>query len=724
MLRSLLALAFLLSAAAEAPAQTTFAAIPTPGPLAGFTHGYTERLMFGDLDGDGDVDVVLAEGGDFGNQRNRVWINLGGLQGGTIGTFSDQSNTRWPNVSDTSRDVELVDIDDDGDLDAYISNTSTQTPQSNRWIVNMGGAQGGTPGFFQDQTSARWMGLAQGPGPGHPYASSINPLALVGLNPPGGFRDWSCECAFGDVDNDGDMDLLHASYGPGFNGQVPTRIFLNDGAGFFSELNPSGFQLPGDSIANGHPALWAEGTQQANTTNTTGQFADIATHQLAAMFADLDNDLDLDVFLGSRNTQPRAFFNRLDATGTPIFRDMTAYVYSVPAANVGNYEQNLADLDNDGDLDAYLLDYGASFADFLAFNDGTGRLVNFQMLAASTGSDNEADFLDADNDGDLDIVVAPFNLTERIYVNAFVPTGSAIFSVLPGFPTVPGIALDVDVADVDNDGDTDIGFAMDQDSPERFYRNLLVDQGGPVDATAPRLRRLEAAPDRSAGSAPTVVRTQLYDNSALYLAGRDVTRLVVAVDGCPMPDVPMKYSGGQIFRGTIPGAYIGTVTYFARSTDPYGNTGQSSTAVGGQEVLSYLATGTKNATAYGPGTPGTFGLVPALGANGPAAAGNAAYGVCVSNGLPGSAGWIVFSLAPVDPPLAIGVAVSVSPGAIFFVPPVTLDAQGRGAIILPIPATVAAGGTVYAQFVGIDAAAPIGLSSSNGLAVTTTPPLP
>src|SRR5262245_8593115 len=90
-------------------AQFTPIAVPS-------TFGFTERLMFGDLDGDGDLDVVLANGGDFGNDLNRVWINQGGLQGGTIGAFADETPARWTGILDDSRDVELVDIDEDGDL--------------------------------------------------------------------------------------------------------------------------------------------------------------------------------------------------------------------------------------------------------------------------------------------------------------------------------------------------------------------------------------------------------------------------------------------------------------------------------------------------------------------------------------------------------------------------------------------------------------------------------
>src|SRR5580765_2497726 len=207
--------AFLLLAAVSARAQQftrDTADIPPSGD-------YTENVDFADVDNDGDWDAAFAEGGDNGNAQNHLWINQGGAQGGTVGVFTNVTATQLPIFSDDSRDVEFVDFDNDGDLDLYISNTSTHSSQSNRWWANMGGAQGGTIGFYQDQTLTRWSGLG---GAG----SSIPPSQVLGS---GGFIDFSCDCDFGDLDNDGDIDLVHSTYGGAFGGQIPMRIFLNDG---------------------------------------------------------------------------------------------------------------------------------------------------------------------------------------------------------------------------------------------------------------------------------------------------------------------------------------------------------------------------------------------------------------------------------------------------------------------------------------------------------------
>src|SRR5262245_33306558 len=145
------------------------------------TGSSTENVDFGDIDLDGDWDVAVADGGDDGNDQNRIWVNQGGLQGGTKGIYLDDTAARAPAVLDDSRDIEFVDHDNDGDIDIYVSNTAQIIPQGNRWWVNLGGKQGGTVGFYADDTPTRWVGLG---GPG----SSIPPSLLLA---PGTFEDWS-----------------------------------------------------------------------------------------------------------------------------------------------------------------------------------------------------------------------------------------------------------------------------------------------------------------------------------------------------------------------------------------------------------------------------------------------------------------------------------------------------------------------------------------------------
>ncbi len=558
--------AVLLAAPAAAQSfQDTPSQIPQGSP---FNNSFTENVDFADVDLDGDHDVVGADGGDCCNDQSRMWINLGGLQGGTIGFFQDQTATRFPAVLQDSRDADFVDVDADGDQDLFFSNTSQITLQPNRFWVNMGGLQGGELGFFQDQTQSHWINI--GVNDGTTTFSSIPPFMAL---PGGGFIDWSCDGVFGDLDNDGDLDLFNSTYGSSFVGAVPSRIFLNDGSGGFEEFNPSHFQLPAANISNGQPGLWAEGVHQTNTTNTTGAQCDIADTPLGVELGDLDGDFDIDVLHGARNEIPRLFQNRLQENGGPLsFRDVTWAAFSQPAPDDNNnYEQELGDLDNDGDLDIYGLNWSGGFSDIVCRNDGNGGFGSFTQLPGSASDESEGDWFDYNNDGNLDIFVANFSGQDLLYENGGPPDFAFTNVTSSELPLESNISLGCDANDVDLDGDYDLLIANDAGQADRFFKNV----GQIADNKAPYLPHLEQAPDRLPSSVPTVVRVQVYDNSSWNIAQFNTGTLEYKVDDGPVNVVPMVYAGGNLFRGEIDGNLAGVISYQAKSTDEHGNTGSS-----------------------------------------------------------------------------------------------------------------------------------------------------
>jgi len=545
-----------------------FSSTPSKMPANG-GGGNTENVDFADVDGDGDFDAVLAQGGDAGDDQNNIWINRGNEPGGTIGTFADRTATQFPAALDQSRDIEFVDLDRDGDFDIYVSNTSQLSSQSNHWWINMGGAQGGTQGFYQDQSSTRWVGLNTAP-------TSIAPSQLLSV----GFIDFSCDCDFGDLDNDGDIDLVHSSYGGAFGGEVPTRLFLNDGAGHYQEFNPSGFRLAAQNISNGNPALWAKGTHQSNTTNNTGLNSDVASSALDIDVMDIDGDLDLDILHGAREQLPRMFRNNFEEDGGVLnaFTDITTAAFPAGwSTGNGHYEQEMADCDNDNDLDIYGLNWLASFGfnDITLRNDGAGTFSNLTTLSSSSSDDNEGDFLDYDNDGDTDLFVANFSGQDRLYRNNFTGSGNFSFAHVTAseLPTLNRVALDADCADLDEDGDTDIIVSNDIGAAQYYLTNNTNN----ADTHAPRPANLEQAPDRAPGAAPTVVRVQVYDNASYYETWYANVQLEYRVVPGAFTAVPMLASQGQIWRGEIPGALAGQVEYRVRATDRHGNIGVSTT---------------------------------------------------------------------------------------------------------------------------------------------------
>jgi hypothetical protein len=683
----------------------------TSGPVR-----YTENVDFADVDLDGDFDAAFANGGDLGNLQDRLWINQGGLQGGTIGVFVDETASRYPTLSRDGRDVEFVDFDNDGDPDVYVSNTSTSSNQGNTWFTNNGGLQGGSLGYYTDETAARWINLG---GTG----SSIAPSQLV----LGTFIDWSCDCDFGDLDNDGDMDLVHSTYGGDFDGSVPTRVFLNDGLGMFEEFNPSGFQLTGSAMLDGDPGLWCQGTQLADTTDTTGVTCDITTNTLDIDIGDIDGDFDLDILHGDRDSLPRFFYNLLEESGgTPgdlAFRDVSNYVFdgSAWATGDGHYEQELGDFDGDGDLDMYGLNWkGGGFGvwdDVVAKNLGD-RFGPQTILPGSTTDDNEGDFGDYDNDGDLDLYVANFSGDDRLYRN----DGSGTFTLLAGDASGSGLgahglanytSLDAEWCDVDNDGDYDVFCAQDTTKPVVYWENMT----GVPDTTAPTIPNVEDIGDQTAllGSAPDFpVRAHVYDNAAYYVTWYNPTELEIRVDGVLVDKVAARASGGQVFRAVIPSNLVGSVDYLWRSADQYGNTGTSATT-------SYTASTTLTMdTPYGSGTIGTTGSLHAVRAKSLFTPGKSLYLVVDTNATPTIyALYVSLGSFPPTPFPDIGI-VNVNPFTVLkTLLGVTSFTNGTHVRKFKIDESIPTGLDLYWQVFGLDGTGGDTYSSSQGLHIVS-----
>jgi len=674
------------------PLHAQFAVNTTDVPAAApGNDSETEQVDFGDLDLDGDWDAVFADGGDAGSDQNRVWINLGGLQGGVTGQFEDQTDVRMPAILDQSRDVELADIDADGDLDLYVANTaSLSTANVDRFHINVGGRQGGSLGYFVDETASRWIGLG---GPG----SSVWPDLV---QPGGGFYDWTSDGEFADLDNDGDLDLFKSTVGSAHSGLVPSRIFLNDGNGYFEEFNPAGVQLTGINLSVGSPAIWAEGLQQVNTADTSGAFADISAVAVDSDLMDVDGDLDLDILMGDRENDPRLFHNRLEGQ-LLAFRDLTGGSFAGDhSTGGGNYEQELGDLDGDGDVDLFGLNW-LGFTDRTFENDGSGFFSDPTSLAGSGADDEEGDFLDYDNDGDLDLLVGNFSGSDKLYRNDLVAgefTLEFLGRVVAG--AAGGTTRDIEVADLDGDGDYD-AMTADRNDANDYYENVT----DVPDVHAPYLPALDVLGDGPSALAGRAVRAQVYDNAPYYITWYNETALEVHVDGKLVDTVPMRSSGGQVFRGEVPGNLVGAVTYRVVSSDEYGNTGASA-------EVAYAATGPVGSS-VGTGSNGPLGE-PVLRALSTSFSGTKTY-LAAENVSPGAQGFVAFARNALTPGVNLGNGLVVNVSAPFIaVVPVTANGEGCSVVAAQVPAGTA-GLTVAAQFIALDGVGGATWASSKAL---------
>ncbi|NEU84612.1 cadherin-like domain-containing protein, partial [Nostoc sp. UIC 10630] len=140
--------------------------------------------------------------------------------------------------------------------------------------------------------------------------------------------------------------------------------------------------------------------------------------------ADIDGDGDLDAFVGSQNNGIRFYRN----TGTKTAPTFTPESTNFGLANEFVGSPAFADIDNDGDLDAFVGNFDGNIQFYR--NTGTSAAPTFTFEATNpfgltdVGNISSPAFADIDGDGDVDAFVGNRDANTVFFENDSAPTGS------------------------------------------------------------------------------------------------------------------------------------------------------------------------------------------------------------------------------------------------------------------------------------------------------------
>ncbi|MEM1257365.1 MAG: VCBS repeat-containing protein, partial [Bacteroidota bacterium] len=289
----------------------------------------SEDIGIADFDLDGDLDIIIVSEDD---KTNELYLNNGD------GTFKD-GGSRIP-VSGTSNSVVITDVNNDGALDILIGNKG-----QNNVLVNDG------KGYFKDETQVRF----------------------------GEFVDVTQDLTLGDIDNDGDEDLV-------IGNEDANRLLINDGNGFYRDESSN--RLP---------------------------FRKEPEETREVAVADIDGDGDLDVLFGNVQAfvegavrQNRLLLN----DGNGFFSDITGT--HLPKDDNRCFGVAFLDIDDDGDQDIMTGNTnGQRFGGITPFsvylNDGKGKFtetINEIIPKGIGGRGFDIDFMDLNGDGIKDLFLS------------------------------------------------------------------------------------------------------------------------------------------------------------------------------------------------------------------------------------------------------------------------------------------------------------------------------
>ncbi|GGF11005.1 hypothetical protein GCM10011383_22760 [Hymenobacter cavernae] len=421
-------------------------------------------------------------------------------------TFSGQSAA----VASSPDDVVTGDLDGDGDLDFITIDYSASSNNVSIRLNNGSGVFAGGPNLSVGSDAYKAaLGDVDADGDLDLLISYFRTAGIVSVRLNDGNANFSLkqevsvgssalDLALGDVDGDGDLDLLTANYD---NQAGVASVRLNDGTGTFG----------------------------GSSEVSVGFFAS------DLVVGDIDNDGDLDLLINATSRLPGSNPYQVAVR----LNNGTGSLSGTQTLNLPHSADDmvLGDADGDGDLDLVTLGpvTETTGAATVSFNNGAGSFSNGPDVTVGNGSSLALG--DMDGDGDLDLLAANANANT---VSLRRNNGSGLFSGSQDIPA-GGYARTLTTGDLDNDGDLDFLTTSDGVIAVR------LNQG------APTITGLSAS-SGVAGASITIAGTNLAGTTSVTFGGVAATNFVVTSATQLTVTVPAGALSGPVIVTTLVGS--------------------------------------------------------------------------------------------------------------------------------------------------------------------------
>jgi large repetitive protein len=516
----------------------TIPAFNNNGYLSFFAPNGSSTLAFGDLDGDGDFDLLVGdEGGTFD-----YYANTGSSSSANF-TLSGSNPLNGVNEG-ANASAFLVDIDCDGDLDAFIGNDAGEV----FYYKNTG--------TKTSPTFTKQMGAA----------NPFNGVTVAGRS----------YLAFADADGDGDSDCLIGTgagtiktYGnvgspmsPVFSEYVPgSNVFA---AGYGGNAAPEWIDMNGDGdfdlvvgedggqfeyFQNPYVFQCGTYTQQLGIANPLDNMSATAINASSAAFCDVDGDGDKDAIVGSLNLG-LFYYENTGNVENPAFTYVGGTLDAASPFFGMAFDQTsmptVVDVDGDGDCDIFV--GGADGTIKYIQNNGAGSFTMMMpagnpLGTVDVGQRSAPTFGDMDGDGDFDCFIGEQNGTVRYFKN----TGTANN---PVFASVSGTANPMNgasvfqnatpaLSDYDRDGDLDCFVGR--------FNGITVAYENQGNSNTPFMVKLNVADNPfdgiSISTNPNLAFVDLDKNGMddVFFGGNDGNLYFYLGSGCTVLPVEMAY---------------------------------------------------------------------------------------------------------------------------------------------------------------------------------------